>query len=313
MIALTTQVSGFGIAGILRKLLVEPSSMMWPNQLVNTAFMYALHDHSKTDPAKANGWKIARYRYFLYVALGSFVWYWFPGYIAPFLSVFAFVTFIKPNNPVINQVFGGWTGLSIIPITFDWTQISAYIFSPLISPWHAIANTLIGMVIFFWVVTAGVHYSGTWYGKYLPISDSNSYDNTAQEYNVSKILTPEYTLDIAKYNDYSPLYLSTTFAMAYGLSFASLVAVLMHVGLFHGKEIILRLKAKKGELDDVHTKLMRHYEPAPQWWYLTLLVVMLGMSFGAIYGWPTHLTWCKFALCPRYQRKVRDLVMTCLN
>jgi hypothetical protein len=35
--------------------------------------------------------------------------------------------------------------------------------------------------------------------EYLPISDSNSYDNTRKVCNVSKILTPQFTLDVAKY------------------------------------------------------------------------------------------------------------------
>jgi OPT family oligopeptide transporter len=124
LLAITTQCVGFGIAGMMRKYLVEPASMIWPTTLVNTSFIYALHDHSKTDPAKANGWSIARYRYFFYVFIASFVWYWFPGYIAQFLSVFAFVTWIKPNSVVINQLFGGWTGISLLPITFDWTQVT---------------------------------------------------------------------------------------------------------------------------------------------------------------------------------------------
>lgn len=80
MLALSTQCVGFGIAGLMRKYLVEPASMIWPQTLVSTSFMYALHDHSKTEPTKANGWSISRYRYFLYVFIGSFVWYWFPGY-----------------------------------------------------------------------------------------------------------------------------------------------------------------------------------------------------------------------------------------
>lgn len=95
LLAITTQVTGFGIAGMLRRLLVEPASMMWPSQLVNCAFMYALHDHSGTNPDKANGWSISRYKWFLYCFTGSFLWYFLPGYIAPCLSVFAWVTFIK--------------------------------------------------------------------------------------------------------------------------------------------------------------------------------------------------------------------------
>jgi len=89
LLALTTQCTGFGIAGLMRRWLVEPASMIWPSNLVSCAFMYALHDHSKTDPAKANGWSISRYRYFYYCFIGAFVWYWFPGFIAQFLSVFA--------------------------------------------------------------------------------------------------------------------------------------------------------------------------------------------------------------------------------
>ena len=146
LFALTTQCIGFGMAGMMRKYLVEPASMLWPRTLVNTAFLYALHDHSKTDPAKSNGWSISRYRYFFYVFVGSFVWYWFPGYseiahisgpethsdiftVAKFLSVFAFVTWIKPQNVAVNQLFGGWTGISLIPMTFDWTQITGNKFS----------------------------------------------------------------------------------------------------------------------------------------------------------------------------------------
>ncbi|KAM3067181.1 hypothetical protein ACMFMG_005450 [Clarireedia jacksonii] len=292
LLAITTQCVGFGIAGMMRKYLVEPASMIWPSTLVNTSFIYALHDHSKTDPAKANGWSIARYRYFFYVFIGSFVWYWFPGYIAQFLSVFAFVTWIKPNNVVINQLFGGWTGISLLPITFDWTQVTGYgLNSPLIPPWFAIANTAIGTVFWFMIVTAGIHFSGHWYAPYLPISDSNSWDNTGKHYNVSKILTPEFTLDLEKYKAYSPLFLSTTFGLCYGLSFATITAVIFHTILFHGQEIWVLARAIRGTLDDNHTKMMRKYRPVPGWWYVAFFLIMLGMAFATVCAYPTHLAW----------------------
>lgn len=120
--------------------------------------------------------------------------------VAKFLSIFAFVTWIKPKNVIINQLFGGTSGISLIPITFDWTQITGYsLKSPLIPPWFAIANTLFSTVFWFMIVTAGLHFSGHWYSEYLPISDSNSYDNTGKLYNVTRILTPDFTLDLAKY------------------------------------------------------------------------------------------------------------------
>lgn len=81
--------------------------------------------------------------------------------------------------------------------------MSGFNFGPLIAPWYAIANTLIGLVVFFWIVTAALHYSGIYFFfKYLPISDSNSYDNTGTVYNVSRTLTQSLTLDEAKYKSY---------------------------------------------------------------------------------------------------------------
>ena len=228
--------------------------MIWPTNLINTALFYGLHDQSKTDPAKCNGWSISRYRYFFIVFLGSFCWYWFPGFIAPFLSVFAFVCWIRPNNVAINQLFGGWTGVSLIPITFDWTQITAYTYSPLIPPWHAIANTMIGVVIFFVFTTIGLHFSNTWYSDYLPISDSQAYDNTGNLYNVSNILTPEFTLDLDAYHAYSPLFLSTTFALTYGLSFAAISAVIVQTALFHGPDLWKRVRNIRNDDEDVHLR-----------------------------------------------------------
>ncbi|KAI9374867.1 OPT oligopeptide transporter protein-domain-containing protein [Aspergillus egyptiacus] len=293
-LCISTQMLGFGLAGFFHRFLVTPAAMIWPSTLINTSLFTALHDRSRPDPSKVSGWTIGKYRMFLYCMMGSFLWYWFPGYIAPFLSVFAWVTWIKPQNVVINQLFGGWTGLSLIPMTFDWSQISGFNFSPLIAPWHAIVNTLIGMLVFFWIVTPALHYSGVHYSKYLPISDSNSYDNMGQVYNVSKILTPQMTLDKAKYEAYSPLFLSTTFSLSYGLSFASVIAILVHAVLFHGKEIKERFRRIGQEEEDIHGRLMSRFKPVPLWWYAAIALVMIGMALGVTQGYDTHLSWWAF-------------------
>lgn len=291
---ISTQMLGFGIAGFFHRFLVTPAAMIWPATLINTSLFTALHDHRRPDPTKTSGWTIGKYRLFLYTMIASFVWYWFPGYIAPFLSVFAWVTWIKPNSPVINQLFGGWTGLSLIPITFDWTQISGFNFSPLITPWFGIANTLIGMVAWFWIVTPAIHYSKLYYNQYLPISDSDSYDNTASAYNVTRILNADYTFNLQAYQEYSPLFLSTTFMLCYGLSFATIIAVLVHTGLFHGKELWVRMRNIGKEEEDVHGRLMARFKGVPLWWYGAITLVMIAMSLGIILGYPTHLSWWAF-------------------
>ncbi len=57
------------------------------------------------------------------------------------------------------------------------------------------------------------------------MSSRTSYDNTGAAYDVTKILNDDTTLNFRKYEAYSPLFLSTTFAVSYGLSFASITGL----------------------------------------------------------------------------------------
>ena len=197
---------------------------------------------------------------------------------------------------MVNQLFGGTTGLSILPITFDWTQISGFVGSPLIPPWFAIANTLIGVVIFYIFGASVLHYSGAWSSKFLPMSDSATYDNTGAFYNVTRILTPEFTLDLAAYKAYSPLFLSTTFALSYGLSFASVASLIVYTYLSHGRQIWNQFRNSTNEQPDVHMKLMSKYREAPTWWYMSLFGLMIGLSLVTVLAFPTNLQWWAFAL-----------------
>jgi OPT family small oligopeptide transporter len=83
---------------------------------------------------------------------------------------------------------------------------------------------------------------------------------------------------LKKYKEYSPLFLSTTFALQYGLSFASIMAVVVHTGLFHGKEVWLRFRASRDEPKDIHRKLYEKYPEVPTWWFFAIFLVMIGLG-----------------------------------
>jgi hypothetical protein len=66
--------------------------MIWPGNLVSVVLMNAMYEkHSPPDPTVIGG-NMPRYRWFTYVTLGAFVYYFIPGFLAQFLSVFAFAT-----------------------------------------------------------------------------------------------------------------------------------------------------------------------------------------------------------------------------
>ena len=291
LFTLSSQVIGIAISGMFRRFNVWPAALIWPANFSMTSLLYALHDKSKTDPAKADGWSVSRYRYYLYVTLGAFVWYWFPGVIWQGLSVFDFVCWIRPNNATINQLFGGYTGLSLIPITFDWTYVIAYLQDPLLSPTFSHVNTLIGLGIFMILTTIGLSFTGTLFTQYLPINTSTTFDNTQSEYDVTKILKPNYTLDVKKYRNYSPLFLAPTFALNYGLSFASLMAAIVHTVVYHRSELWYRFRMARRQEPDIHMKLMSKYREAPDWWYGVLFVLSVALGLVVALAYPSQLPW----------------------
>lgn len=109
--------------------------MIWPGNLVSVTLMNAMYEQNDRPDPTVIGGSMPRYRWFGLITLCMFVYYFIPGFLAQFLSVFAFATWLAPNNAIVNQLFGGVTGLSVLPLTFDWTQISGFVGSPLIPPW----------------------------------------------------------------------------------------------------------------------------------------------------------------------------------
>jgi len=294
LFAFSSQLIGISLAGMFRRFLVWPSSMIWPGQFANTTLFYALHGEKQPLRDETNGWTIPPFRWFLYVMIGSFTWYWVPGVLWPGLSVFAFVTWIKPNDVALNQLFGGYTGLSLIPLTFDWTYVSAYLQNPLLAPVDALCNVIVGLIIFVIIPTIGISYAGWWYSDYLSINTVSLFDNVQGTYNVTRILGPDFTFDLKKYASYSPVFLAPTFAISHGLSFAALASAVVHMVIFHGKEILYRLRTARNQESDVFMEMIRRYPDAPDWWYGMLFVFSISLGLMSVLIYPSQLPWWAF-------------------
>ncbi|KAI6022279.1 OPT oligopeptide transporter protein-domain-containing protein [Pisolithus microcarpus] len=285
-LVVSTQLIGFSAGGIARRFLVSPPSMIWPSSLVTCALFNTLHSQQYAGAGQLGG--LSRERFFLYAFLSAFVWYFFPGYIFQALSYFSWVTWIWPDNAAIAQLFGYVHGMGMSIITFDWAQI-AYIGSPLATPWWAAANVLMGFVIFYWIMTPILYFTNAWDSLYMPIQSRQVYDNMAQQYNVTRVLTGNVVFDEEAYDAYSPLFMSTCFAVSYGLSFATITATLTHTFLYFRKQIMMQARRSLGEQPDIHARLMSLYPQVPDWWYLVLFAAMFALGVVSFEVWPTHL------------------------
>lgn len=124
------------------------------------------------------------------------------------------------------------------------------------------------------------------------MNTSSTFDNMQMPYNVSRILTFDHQFNITAYKEYSPLFLAPTFALNYGLSFAALTAVIVHTAIFHGKEIWYRFKNARNQEPDVHMKLMKKYNEAPDWWYGALFLLSVALGLACTLGFHSQLP-CK--------------------
>ena len=69
--------------------------------------------------------------------------------------------------------------------------------------------------------------TNSFFMSYLPISASVAFDNTGMVYDPALVIT-DGIFDVAKYEAYSPAFISSTLAVAYGVSFAGFTSVIVH-------------------------------------------------------------------------------------
>ncbi|MCJ1321673.1 hypothetical protein MMC15_007018 [Xylographa vitiligo] len=330
LLTISTQILGYAFAGLTRRYLVRPASMIWPGTLMSTAMFTTMH---KSENKIANGWRITRWKFFVLVWSGAFLWYFLPGLLMPALSYFSVVTWFAPKSVVVANLFGVSSGLGLFPMTFDWAQI-AYIGSPLLTPWWAAANVVGGLAFVMWIIAPILYYGNTFYSSFMPILSSVVFDNTGNPYDVTKVLTPDFLFDREAYEQYSPVYLPITYVLSYAVQFASLSALVTHTICWHGRDIWAQTKqiviptdefkvdyrevhqsdagsgkSKKGDAttslgvqaepsysspqhrEDVHHRLMQRYEDAPASWYLFTFIAMLMIGVFLVEYYPVHLPW----------------------
>ncbi|CAM1504915.1 Fc.00g025060.m01.CDS01 [Cosmosporella sp. VM-42] len=274
MFLLTTQALSFGFAGMFHRFLIRPAFCIFPGTLPTFHRM--------------------KFFWLALVIAGS--WQVVPSFLFTSLTTFAWITWIKPGNVTINQIFGATTGMDLLPLTLDGNQVAGYLASPLVVPSWAIFNVLGGSIFFLWIISPALHWANIWYGRYFPFSSSSTFDNTGMSYNTSRVMNPDYTINDQVYAEYSPVFLSTTSIFSYGLVFASITSILVHTFLYHGKTLMEAFKAalKNQHVDDqedIHGQLMRRYKTVPEWWYGIIFCCILAVAMAFIYVEKTGLPW----------------------
>lgn len=180
--------------------------------------------------------RLSRGKFFVIALVCSFSWYVFPGYLFSTLSNISLLCWALPKSVTAQQLGSGMKGLGFASFTLDWSVVASFLGSPLITPFFAIVNVLVGYVIILFIITPVSYWGLNLYkAKNFPFFSSHLFTSRGQAYNVSAIVNNNFELDIPAYNKQGPIYLSTFFAVTYGCGFAAVISTLSHVALFNGR------------------------------------------------------------------------------
>ncbi|KAI8074176.1 OPT family small oligopeptide transporter [Gongronella butleri] len=295
LLILTTSLIGFSLAGALQRYLVRPASMVWPVNLVNATLFHTLHKKTpkavRDAEATSTGLSMSRNRFFLIAFIASFVWYFFPGFMIPVLTSISWVCWINRDSVLVSQLGSGLSGLGLGSFTLDWATLSAWYPSALAIPFTVEANMFAGFVIFIYILVPAFYYTNTWDAKTFPFYDTSLYDQWGNSYNRTRILNPDNTLNVTAYEEYSPVRITSFFAICYGQGLATLGAIITHTILYNGKDILARFKSARQDSDDIHARLMDQYKAVPAWWYIVLFAITVGAGFATVVCFPSDMPW----------------------
>ncbi|KAJ8770313.1 hypothetical protein K2173_013267 [Erythroxylum novogranatense] len=267
MLTQSTQLLGFGWAGIFRKFLVDSPYMWWPANLVQVSLFRALHE---VEIRRKGG--VTRLQFFVLVLISSFAYY--------------------VHSVTAQQIGSGVGGLGIGSFAVDWSTVAGFLGSPLATPGFAILNTTVGFFMILYVLIPIAYWSNQFDARKFPIVSAHVFDDKGQNYDVKRVLnSTTFEFNEEGYNGYSKVHLSIFFAYTYGLSFAILAATLSHVALFYGSTIWQQTRAAFDDnFGDVHTRIMKkNYEAVPQWWFYTLLILITALGMVACEGFGKQL------------------------
>nr|XP_018999543.1 OPT family small oligopeptide transporter [Kwoniella mangroviensis CBS 8507]OCF63004.1 OPT family small oligopeptide transporter [Kwoniella mangroviensis CBS 8507] len=275
LLLLTTQCIGFGLAGMLQNLLVNPPAMYWPSTLVTVQLFTTLYSSTSTAlSTAAQAMTTKRLRVFMIIFLITFIYQFLPFLLFPTLTSVSVLCLMDNESWWMRTLGSGYSGLGVANWSFDWSSIGSS--GPLYTPYWALGNYFGGLAGMIWVIMPLILITNFWSARSFPSPVSAGlYNSTFQKFDVTSILKPDLSLDEVAYETAKPLLLTPYFAITYGLSFAALSSVLVHVWLWHRDEI--KEGAEINTANTIRSKLMRSYLPVPSSWYVGLL----GVNFGA--------------------------------
>ncbi|KHN97548.1 oligopeptide transporter [Metarhizium album ARSEF 1941] len=326
-LVIASQFLSYGIAGLLRPVLVRPAKMLWPVNIPVNTLLETLH--------RDRGETRKRLRCFTAIFGGAFLWEAVPLWIAPIFQGIAIPCLARRDSLLFTNLFGGAQnneGLGLLGLCFDWNYIAG-LSSPLWYPLHTLVNSAVGYLLCV-VLFMGVYYGNVWESINFPFLSQLLYHGSSNatnfvQYNLSAVLNPDRTINGTLAADQGLPYLSGSYVIRLITTNVGVTAAMVHLLLWNyddlkdgwaflrpsrlrsifsvstylarpghdsGSEAARRRRVIGDRETDPHYRLMMQngYTEVPDWWYGLVLVLSLVIGIVTLYKVGSTLPWWAF-------------------
>ncbi|MBW0475763.1 hypothetical protein O181_015478 [Austropuccinia psidii MF-1] len=270
-ILLSSQMIGYGWAGLLQPLLIYPSQLIYPEILPSVALFHSLF--SKSSEA------LDQLRFFKKAFLAMGVYEIFPTYICPAIQAISLFCLSLPKTLTVTHLFGGaepLEGMGFLSISGDWALVGAH--GPLYTPLNAQIHHIIG--VFIAILLFPLAYSNSWYNGGLaqnfPFMSVSLLLPNGKPYPIKKVIKADGTPDSDAIKHMGLPRLTATDVVAQ--TFASLAATsaITHA-IIYNYDILksVLLKNKQNIKLDPHRLVCKKYDDFPVLGFVSILFLSI--------------------------------------
>ncbi|WAR54424.1 hypothetical protein PtB15_4B41 [Puccinia triticina] len=276
-IMLSSQLIGYGFAGLLRAPLVHSKRAVFPAVLPAVALFHSFHYRDGMHTERHLG-------LFKTVFFGTAIYEIFPQYIAPTLQAINPFCLRWQHSPAVTRLFGGalaHEGLGMLSLSFDWNVVGAL--GPLFTPFAAQVNEWVGVLLAYLFYPVGWEHSWFDGGKHdgFPFLSTQLLTHDGELYNRTAIMREDGTGNWEMIEKLGAPYFSTSYILANIATSLAVGAAVSHC-LLWGWGSITSIFTRKGleeEEVDKHQIVCRKYPEVPLWVYLAMLFFAVSVAF----------------------------------
>ncbi|CZR52285.1 related to peptide transporter [Phialocephala subalpina] len=320
-VTISSQLVGYGLAGMMRGTLLWPTKMLYPANLPITTVLETLHKD------RAGNQKRMKVFWIIFACL--FFWTIVPEYIFPLLIGVSIFCLADQHSLVFTNLFGGAMGnegTGLLSICLDWNYIAGF-GSPLWLPLQTLTNSLIGTIGCV-IIYMGIYYHNTWRAMDFPFLSQQLYNSDSNFtfydiYNQTLILNPDQTINDTLVDTNGIPWLAGTYVVSLITNNAGFTANFVHMFLWNyldikagwsffnlatlksaltpsnyffwkdtGKRTEEEKEALKDNPDiDPHYKAMVSYDEAPDSWYFYAFAASFICAMVSLYVLNSTLPW----------------------